>query len=226
MSGHGQFLKTVRIFYSKTARAKYVSHLDTMRTITRALRRSRVPLWYTEGFNPHLYLTFALPLSLGYEGQCESFDVRLTAEMDLDTLTKRINAAMPMGFEVLRAAEPVMEPKAIVWADYQIRLLYAPADREHARQSFEVFDSQPVIEVQKKTKKGEKMVDIRPLVQTLSAQWGETGVALTLRIASGITTNINPTLYLKAFYQWANREPEGVRVVRTAILDENLREFC
>ena len=57
----------VRMFFSKTGRAKYISHLDTMRTFTRAFRRTSLPLWYTQGFNPHLYMTFPLPLALGVE---------------------------------------------------------------------------------------------------------------------------------------------------------------
>ena len=54
----------VRIFFEKTGRAKYTSHLDTMRTMTRALKRSGLPVWYTQGFNPHLYSTFPLPIAL------------------------------------------------------------------------------------------------------------------------------------------------------------------
>ena len=75
-------LKNVRILFSKMGRAKYVSHLDLVRTMTRAVRRADIPLWYTEGFNRHPYLTFAAPLSLGYEGLRESMDIRLEEEMD------------------------------------------------------------------------------------------------------------------------------------------------
>jgi radical SAM-linked protein len=218
-------ITTMRVFYAKTARAKYISHLDTMRTVTRALRRSGLPLWYTEGFNPHLYITFALPLSLGYEGLRESFDIRLIREMDGDALAKKIAAVLPIGFQVLAAAPPVMEPGDIAWADYAIRLLYGEGDRAHVREQFETFNRQPVIDVLKKTKKGEKTVDIRPLVENIATEWTDEGVRLELRCAAGNTVNINPTLYLKAFYAWCGREPEGVRVARTAIFDANLREF-
>ena len=57
--------RDLRLFYTKTGSAKYISHLDVMRAFQRAFRRSKIPVWYTEGFHPHLYLTFALPLSLG-----------------------------------------------------------------------------------------------------------------------------------------------------------------
>jgi len=218
-------MATIRVFYTKTMRAKYNSHLDTMRTVTRALRRSRLPLWYTEGFNPHMYITFALPLSLGYEGLRESFDVRLTREMDLALAAKRMRAVMPTGFEIVSAAPPVMEPREIAWADYEVRFLFNKDDGVRAKAAFESFDGQPSIDVVKRTKKGDKQIDIRPFTQVLSSSWGQEGAALTLRMAAGISLNINPTLYLKAFYSWAKLEPEGVRVVRTAILNAGLESF-
>ena len=58
---------TVRLVFSKTGRARYISHLDLNRTMARVLRRAGIPLWYTEGFNKHPYITFAAPLSLGCE---------------------------------------------------------------------------------------------------------------------------------------------------------------
>ena len=221
----GQTVTTVRIFYAKTARARYISHLDTMRTITRALRRSRLPLWHTEGFNPHLYITFALPISLGYEGMEESFDIRLTEDVTMDKLAATIGSVLPTGFTVLRAALPEWEAKDIAWADYNIRLLYGPEDKERIWQSFANFNAQPAITVDKKSKKGIQQVDIRPLVQNLAAEATQEALVMTLRAAAGNSVNINPTLYLKAFYDWAGWEPEGVRVARTAILTEDFENF-
>ena len=79
-------MKNVRILFSKTGRAKYVSHLDLVRAMTRAVRRANIPLWYTEGFNRHPYLTFASPLSLGYEGLRESVDIRMEEAFPFDEL--------------------------------------------------------------------------------------------------------------------------------------------
>ena len=58
-----------RLFYTKTGRLKYISHLDTNRLMQRTLKRSGLPVWYSEGFNPHIYITFALPLALGLESE-------------------------------------------------------------------------------------------------------------------------------------------------------------
>ena len=90
-------MKSVRIMFSKTGRAKYVSHLDLVRAMTRAVRRADIPLWYTEGFNRHPYLTFASPLSLGYEGLRETMDIRMADDFPYDELAARLNAVLPEG---------------------------------------------------------------------------------------------------------------------------------
>ena len=79
----------VRMSFEKTGMAKFISHLDTVRCITRAMKRACVPIWFTEGFNPHAFLTFAMPLSLGFESYCETVDFRLMEEVDLEELKER-----------------------------------------------------------------------------------------------------------------------------------------
>ena len=74
-------MKSVRIVFSKTGRAKYVSHLDLVRAMTRAVRRADIPLWYTEGFNPRPKLVFASPLSVGCGSACEIMDIRVLPEV-------------------------------------------------------------------------------------------------------------------------------------------------
>ena len=84
-----------RVFYSKTGRLKYISHLDVNRLMQRALKRSGLPVWYTEGFNPHIYITFALPLALGLESFYEVMDFRLTAELSEKEIIRRLHTALP-----------------------------------------------------------------------------------------------------------------------------------
>ena len=64
-------MKTVRVWFRKTGAACYISHLDLTHCMARALHRSRIPLWYTQGFNPRAHMVFALPLPLGMEGERE-----------------------------------------------------------------------------------------------------------------------------------------------------------
>ncbi|MCL2068638.1 MAG: TIGR03936 family radical SAM-associated protein [Oscillospiraceae bacterium] len=212
----------IRVFFEKRGRAKYISHLDTMRAFTRALGRSGLPLWHTEGFNPHLYITFALPLSLGSEGLCESFDVRLTREMDLAETAARMNGVLPPGFSVLRAAPPVEKPAAIAWADYEIVLDYGG---EEAGAAAQTFAAQPVIEVVKRTKKGEALVDIKPHMRLLGIDQNGGILTLNVRLAAGINLNIGANLFLGAFCESFGKRLDTVRVTRTRLLDKQLAQF-
>ena len=94
-------MKNVRIFFAKDGPAKYISHLDLNRVMLRALGMSRIPVWRTEGFHQHAYITFALPLSLGYASTCESMDFRLTEDdTDMSDIPDRLNAYLPEGIRV------------------------------------------------------------------------------------------------------------------------------
>ena len=215
----------VRVFFEKTGRAKYTSHLDTMRTLSRALKRSGLPVWYTQGFNPHLYSTFSLPIALGYESICESVDIRLTEPVEHGAVLERLNASLPPGLRAVRAGEPLMDAATIAWADYEIRLDYPPESIQKQTDKLERFFREPSIEVAKKTKKGEKTVDLKPLSALLGLAEEAGTLVLKLRLASGNTVNINPTLFLKAFSDWSGAEPERSRIVRTAIYNKDLQLF-
>ena len=70
-----------RMKFAKEGRAKYISHLDLMHAMQRSMARCQMPLWFTEGFNQHAYVSVALPLSTGYSGECEFLDFNITAEV-------------------------------------------------------------------------------------------------------------------------------------------------
>ena len=116
-------METVRAFFSKTGRLKYISHLDLMRTVSRVFNRCGLPIWHTQGFNPRPYLTFALPLSLGFDSTVESFDFRLTEPVSFDEIRDKLNRKLPPDLRILRVAEPRMKPGAIAWADYSMTFL-------------------------------------------------------------------------------------------------------
>ena len=103
-------MQTIRLWFKKEGLAKYISHLDLVRCMARALKRSGLPVWYTQGFNPHIYLTFAQPLSLGQESECEIMQFRLVEELPLNEVKDRLNAALPAGLQVLAAALPHLLP--------------------------------------------------------------------------------------------------------------------
>jgi radical SAM-linked protein len=101
------FLKTVyRMKFSKTGRAKYISHLDLMRCFQRCIRRAELPIAYSEGFHPHMLIVFAAALSLGFESECEIIEIQLSKELPFDEVKDRMNAILPEGIEVLSCYAP------------------------------------------------------------------------------------------------------------------------
>lgn len=186
-------LKNVRIVFSKTGRAKYVSHLDLMRTMTRAVRRAQIPLWYTEGFNKHPYLTFAAPLSLGHEGLRETMDIRLEEDMPYGELVTRLNAVLPEGMTVVEAAEAVDKVKDLVAAEYEMTL-YCSAEKVLSALG------QPELKVEKRTKKKTmKIIDLKPHFANATVEpVGENVCKMQVTLPSGSAENINPGLFVTA----------------------------
>ena len=215
----------VRLFYTKTGSAKYISHLDVMRAFQRALKRSKIDFWYTEGFHPHLYLTFALPLSLGYESVAESVDFRLVSPMPYEEVVHRINKVLPVGFKAIAAGKPKMDAKQIRFADYQISFEAEGKDIEETLgQWYRCFDKEyvPVI---KKTKSGEKEIDIKPHIKLSKLEYKEGRYCLKARLASGVELNINPDLVFAAFRNFAGFAPDDIKVKRMAVYNEKMEKF-
>ena len=212
-------MKTVRIIFSKTGRAKYVSHLDLMRTMTRALRRAAIPLWYTEGFNRHPYLTFAAPLSLGYEGERESMDIRLEEEMDYATLVAQLNAALPEGICAVEAVEAQAKVKELVSAVYHIRLDVSAAVVSDLLSHAEIL-------VEKRTKKKTmKTIDIKPFFANAKVEaTGEGTCIMAVTLPCGSADNINPALFMSAL-ESVTGAPVSSEVRRLKLLKEDGTEF-
>ena len=109
---------------------RYISHLDLTRNMARGLKLSGLPVWYTEGFNPRIYMTYAMPLSLGVCGERECMDIRLTEDVPLEDIAPRLNAHLPAGLQALEATEPVDKFEDIQYGAYQLFLEGDPAALE------------------------------------------------------------------------------------------------
>ena len=218
-------MKLVRIFFEKRDRARYISHLDITRCLSRAFARTDIPVWYTEGFNPRIYMTFALPLSLGYESGCESFDIKLTDDgFPLNEIPVRLNPVLPEGIRALRAGEPVCKAEAITQADYAIRI--PDKQPEKLAERFWAFLDQPQILVVKKTKKAERELDLKPLMELRSLSCRDGWMEAELRLAAGIHLNVSPALVLEAFAGYSGQMMDYIRVERLAILTESGADFA
>ncbi len=219
-------MEPMRVFYAKTGTAKYISHLDINRCFQRAMKRAQIPLWFTEGFNPHAYLTFPLPLALGYESMCECVDFRLVRQMESEEIVRRLDAVLPMGLKALRAAAPVYKAADIAMAAYEVRLELADTDPDRAKQILDAFFAQPQILAIKRTKKGEKEISLKEHLHNLSICAKEDGVLLAVHLPAGNEQNINPTLVLDTFAQQTGMLIEQIKVKKTAVLTKDGKKFA
>lgn len=205
-----------RIFYQKKGRIRYISHLDMNRLMQRAFKRSRLPVWYTQGFNPHLYLTFALPLSLGFESEYEVMDIRLNEPLEEQEIVRALGEQMPCGLDILMAAAPQEDVREIGFCDYEI-FLETPGKAEEALSQANAFFDGPIV-VEKKTKRGSKSLDIAPLVEPLSLWTRDPDtLGMSLRCVSGSETNINPALAVGEFCARHGYDPDETLYCRKAI---------
>ena len=154
---------TVRIWFEKRNEASYISLLDLQRVMQRVLKRSGLPVWHTLGFNPHIYMTFTCPLSLGQESLCESVDVKTEAEApDFAAWQAALNAIMPAGIRVWRVEPAKDKASAIAYACYTISY---PAEAAEKLAGYNALDAAPA---EKKGKKGTKQIDLKAYVPALA----------------------------------------------------------
>lgn len=202
-----------RAFFSKMGRAKYISHLDLSSVIIRAMKRTKLPIWQTEGYNPRTYVTFMLPLSLGQEGEHEAMDFRMLEDVPTDEIRDRLNAALPADIRVTEVTVPKDKNTDITAARYRIE---SSADPDKLRALCE----KEQINIEKRTKKGSAIVDLKQLMTDVELD----GNVLRVTFPAGTTFNINPSLLFEAYAAEYGEKVKRLRIVRTNIYSGN-REF-
>ncbi len=213
----------LRAVFEKKDRARYISHLDLNRCMLRTFRRSKLPIWYTEGFNPHPYFSFALALSLGFESSCEILDFNLNEEIPFEQVKKQLNEVMPDGMRILTVSPQKKKITEIAKAEY--RILLSSENPEEIIESTESLMAQDEILIEKKTKKGIKTVDLKPSIELLDIKIKDGNVIMKMRLPAGTQTNYNPTLFLEALEKVIEQSFETLKIIRTGILCENNKNF-
>ena len=214
----------LRATFKKTGRAKYISHLDLNRCMLRIFHRSKLPVWYTEGFNPHPYYSFALALSLGFESDCEIMDFNITDDnMPLSVIKDRLNEVMPEGMGIVDIAPQKNKITVIAKAEYEFDL--KADDVQGVYDAVEKLLAADEILIEKKTKKGIKTVDLKPDTEMVSLEKAEGAVHMVMRLPAGTKTNYNPTLFVEALRKSCEIPFEMANIRRTGILCENNEKF-
>lgn len=191
----------------------------------RAIQKSRLPVWHTEGFNVHPYITFALPLSLGFRGTRESMDMRILDDsLDLDVIKIELNKCLPHGLEVIDVTTPVCKPGAISSAKFKMRLSSDEISIEELYSNLQQLLNCEEILVDKKTKKGIKKIDIKEFFVNAKHYSTDRDVVVRVTLPAGSTTNINPTLLVNAYNENFDSDIY-YDITRVDVFDEKGRAF-
>lgn len=197
----------VRVVFSKKGIAAYISHLDLQRSVCRALLRSGVNPGYSEGFNPHVKLAFAIPLSVYQESDYEVFDFVSNSELSYGEIKDRLYREFPEGLTVLDAFEPKKKLADLTLADYT-----ADFTTDLTAKEMEQLLSGK-IEVVKRSKKGDILTDISGMIKAMSFTDIEKGVRMNIRCSCGSVEHLN-VKYIEDFL--------GDRITDSHILRLNL----
>lgn len=215
----------LRLRFSKTGRAVYISHLDLMRTMQRAFLRAGYPLKYSEGFNPHPQISILLPLSVGCASYCELMDFSLKEETDLNELPDRMTAVMPEGIEVMEAYVPKTKSKELKWLRVEGRFEYDERDLAEMSEQLSAFFARDSIVIRKKTKRGEGESDIAPAIREIAIEPGPDCVCVKALISAQEPT-LNPDHMVAALRQLSPElEPDFAEFTRIETYEENMSVF-
>ena len=207
------------IRFGKQPRLRFISHLDLQRFFQRALNRTGLPIAWTQGFNPHPILSFGSALALGWTSEYEILDVKLSAPMGRRRTEDAMRAALPVDIPVLEVRmvdDRHPAPMAMVRAsDDEITL--SGENAAATLDAAEEFLRRESVMAVRKTKSGEREVDIRPMALLLERE----GDVLSARLMLTEKDTLKPDLLVRALAEIAGAEVPEMRIHRRCLLGED-----
>jgi radical SAM-linked protein len=209
-----------RIKFIKYGRMRFIGHLDLANVFRRVLNRAKIPMAYSQGFNPHQEISFALPLSLGYYSNGEYMDIICVNPIDTKAVCESLNTFMPEGVNVLVTKEFNQGEKSsaalVKAASYSISI---PDDLVLTNELISTFMAQNTIEILKKSKNNEQITDIKPDIINISI---DDNNILKVTLSAGPESSLRADALVKALYDFNTVElnPLKVKYVREDLLKE------
>lgn len=195
----------IRVKFSKLGYVRYVGHLDTMRMFQRAIRVAKLPVAYSQGFNPHSLVYFAMPLAVGVTSEGEYMEVVLQEEVTPEQVKESLGKVMVPGIKLLDvyAVEDKTDSlmSLVAAADYVLTLKLPEAPALTAQALADKIQNSEELIVMKKGKKGISPVDIKPLIIESDLVQEEESIIMTLKVYAGSSKNLNPELLVKALVE-------------------------
>ncbi len=216
----------IRVKFKRGEEVKFISHLDLMKVFERAIRRARLPIAYSQGFNPHPGMVFGLPLSVGVTSDAEYGDFEITDDsLPINDFIERLNAQLPAGLEVMAAKprESKQNIMATIAASEYVVVVGTEfeCDEKSLENSIKRYLSQKEIVVKKKTKSGIKDTDIRSMIYDLDFELQPLGdfniIKLSMLVSAGSKANLKPELLVDSFFEMLGESFEIDRIHRSKL---------
>ncbi len=205
-----------RMKFEKRDEVKYIGHLDTMRTFTRCIKKTNLPIKFSSGFNPRVQLSFALPLAVGVTSECEFFDLELNGDVEPQEVINELNKNFPDGFKVL-TCEKLESAKGLMSlvkeAVYEISVQVGSMDIDEALKKLEEKFASGNILTTKQGKNGrEEEIDLKPLIidyEIKEASYNT--LVVRIHCLAGSQNNLNPNY--------------AVNVIKEVLGEEELEDY-
>ncbi len=207
-------------FYKKNY-LKYISHLDMMRLFHRNFNKAGIPIYYSEGFNPHPKFSIANPLTLGLESEDEYMDIEMDF-MEINDFINKMNDSLPKDIQITKAVyldKPDSVAGLIEYAEYDFTFELDKSLEDIQADLDQFLDNDEIIIKRlgkKKGKRVEKEENIRPFIRKVSLRQDGRDFVLNALVKSGSNGNLKPSDFINAFIdnRDLNMEKDSISIIR------------
>ncbi|WP_110461240.1 TIGR03936 family radical SAM-associated protein [Ruminiclostridium sufflavum] len=216
----------IRAKFKRGDEVKFISHLDLMKVFERAIRRAKLPIAYSQGFNPHPGMVFGLPLSVGVTSEAEYGEFEITDDsISVNEFADRLNAQLPQGLGILsvkarRSKENIMA--TIAASEYSVVVgTKSECTEKNIKSSIQKYLAQNEIVVKKRTKSGMKDTNIKDMIYDLSFELQPCGtfniIKFNMLVSAGSKANLKPDLLIASFFDYLKLDYDIDRIHRTKL---------
>ena len=192
----------------KGAEVRFISHLDFMNTLTRALRRAEIPIAFSQGYNPRPQISFGSALAVSLTSDSEYIDFELTKRLDPAEFRIRLNDELPPGIKIEKAMNIPVKADSLMSiinaGSYVIRLEFAEKlTTEELETKVKEFLEQDEIKIMRKRRnKSDRELDLRPMIFSLDIIGVQDKIGtISMLVQTGSAGNVRPQEVIRALAQ-------------------------
>lgn len=202
------------LFYERRGGITWIAHLDLMRTFERAVHRARLPVVWSQGFNPRPAIEFALPVGVGIETRKDPFSLVLSEAIASDEIGTRLNEVLPVGLRIVEVEDYEPTKKSLM---ARVEAATYEFVGDGVQKLLEPLSTGGPLVVEKHSKKGRRDIDIRPGIRSFELT---DATRLIVSVNAGSRDNVRPDLLLTALSSELSEpfEWQALTVIRRAVV--------